>query len=389
MFGRRPKMSADAHETDQALLARFRGGEHEAFAQIVSRYGGLVYSCCHRVTGDAQRSEDLTQETFFKLSRRSEEVTRSLPAWLHRVATRGAIDALRRGSTRRRYERAAGAEHLRSASRAVDTNGANEVSWAEIGPRVDEALAALPDELAEVVTRHYLLGQAQRDLAKQLGISQATVSRRIAKGLDELRTALRGRGLAIGSAAGLGALLAGAPAHAAPASLAQAAGKMSLLHTASTGASAWWSSVTLVQGLAAGLVVAGVVAGGVALVQWASINPQSGRPTTVAQAPAVQPSAPRSTFAEETETPVHDEGNASAREMVYLPLDGAAGFATTYLIAIEAPTGDPAATLQAVYADGHVATITERDAERHIRAQTGRPMDEVLRDAPRSPLVDY
>ena len=33
--------------------------------------------------------------------------------------------------------------------------------------------------------------QAQRDLAKQLGISQATVSRRIAKGLDELRTAFQ------------------------------------------------------------------------------------------------------------------------------------------------------------------------------------------------------
>jgi RNA polymerase sigma-70 factor (ECF subfamily) len=377
-----------ADETDQALLARFRGGEPEAFAQIVARYGGLVYSCCHRVTGDAQRSEDLTQETFFKLSRRPEEVTRSLPAWLHRVATRGAIDALRRGAARRRYERAAGAEQSRQAAQADPAADAEALSWAEAGPWVDEALAELPEDVAEAITRHYLLGQPQRELAKALGVSQATVSRRIARGLEALQTALRGKGLAVGSAAGLSALLMGAPAHAAPASLTQAAGKMALLQSASAGVSggaAWWSSVTLMHGVAAGVVLAAAVGSGVALVRWASIDPRPASPMAVST-----PGATAGNNAAHRPEPGPGDGapqdDDAPREIVYLPLDGAAGFATTYLIAIEAPTGNPDATLQAVYADGHVATITERAAERHIEAQTGRPMAEVLRDAPRAPL---
>src|SRR5512135_1432898 len=90
--------------TSQAIPLRpfTRGPEADAFAAIVRLYGGMVYGTGLRITGDVHYAADVTQETFFQLLQNAGRITGSLGGWLHQVATRRAIDLVRRDHSRRR-----------------------------------------------------------------------------------------------------------------------------------------------------------------------------------------------------------------------------------------------------------------------------------------------
>src|SRR5579864_5852154 len=120
-----------ATDPDLTLLARFQAtGDAEAFGEIVRRYAGAVYATCHRILHDPGNAEDAAQETFYRLMTRPHRVTTSLGGWLHRAATRLALDIRRSDTSRRRREAAY------EATQALEAT-----SWAEVTPQLDEALA--------------------------------------------------------------------------------------------------------------------------------------------------------------------------------------------------------------------------------------------------------
>ena len=102
-----------------------------------------------------------------------------------------------------------------------------EPTWAELAPRVDDAVAELPEEVRVPVILHFLEGKSQTEIAQELDINQSTVSRRIEKGLSELREKLRQAG-GVASVAVLGTLLSEHAAAAAPAALLTSLGKMAM-----------------------------------------------------------------------------------------------------------------------------------------------------------------
>ncbi len=116
-----------APESDSGLLARYlESGDVDAFAQITQRYPGMVYRTCLRVTGNHEEADDATQDAFFDLLKNPRRVTGSLGGWLHRVATRRALDLIRRDTTRRKREQ----EYA-----ALEPEQSQE--WIEVSPCVD------------------------------------------------------------------------------------------------------------------------------------------------------------------------------------------------------------------------------------------------------------
>ncbi len=206
------------NEHDLELLRAFgRFGDKTAFAQIVQKYAGFVYATCLRVLGNSARAEDVSQETFFRLMRRPNEVNQNLGAWLHRTATHVALDALRSENSRRRREIVYTTECMHEAS-----------TWSELSPAVDQVLTEMPEEFRNLLVRHFLMGLSQAQLAEEAGQSPATISRRMKTALEELRQRLRLKGLYALPAA-LSALLMHATARQAPASLVVQLGKMTML----------------------------------------------------------------------------------------------------------------------------------------------------------------
>ena len=178
--------------SDLELLDRFReSGDADAFREIVRRYASTVYAAGRRVLADSSAAEDVTQETFFRLMRKPGTVRQSLGGWLHAVATRLAVDMRRSDTSRRRRE----IGHVCELANPT---------WAMVSQELDEAMATLPDASRELIVRHFLRGESQARLAADLSTSAATLSRRMKVSIEELRLAMRQRGIEISPAILLG-----------------------------------------------------------------------------------------------------------------------------------------------------------------------------------------
>lgn len=194
---------------DDALLRRFVSRrEAGAFAELARRHAGLVFGTCLRVTGDRHDAEELTQECFFRLAIRGASVRTSVAGWLHATATRLALNSLRSRGRRRIYEAESARDHA--------TDEADQSTWREIEPMLDEAVDALPDELREAIVLHFLRSLPQSEVAARLGVHQSTVSRRIAEGLRRLNERLTAAGVALSTAPLADLLLAHATPDAVP-----------------------------------------------------------------------------------------------------------------------------------------------------------------------------
>jgi RNA polymerase sigma factor (sigma-70 family) len=191
-------------------------GDAHAFRELVQAHAAMVHATALRVTHDAAAAQDVAQETFLELARKAGSITQCVAAWLHRVAWNRACDAVRRDSTRKRFEQAM----------AETWHTDREATWPDIEPHVDEALNELPKELREVLVLYFLEGRTQAEVARYLGKNQATVSRAIERGISAMREALRSRGVIAG--AGLVALFAAQPAQAMPVAVQASLGKLSL-----------------------------------------------------------------------------------------------------------------------------------------------------------------
>jgi RNA polymerase sigma factor (sigma-70 family) len=249
------------HET--ILLRRFsQTGDADAFSEITRRYAGMVFGTCLRVTGDAGRAQDATQDTFFQLLKQAAKVTGSLGGWLHHVATRRAVDLVRRDNARRQREEAFVADVVRETD-----------VWADISPLVDEAMNEIEPDQRELLLRHFLQDQTTVQMAAAEGVSQPTMSRRVEGALEQLREKLRKKGVGV-AAAVLGTMMAGM-AQKAPVAVLAELGKMSLASSGTATATA----LGLKAKLAIALAVAVVGTGG--FVAYKATRPAASAPPRV------------------------------------------------------------------------------------------------------------
>ncbi|MDX9973078.1 MAG: sigma-70 family RNA polymerase sigma factor [FCB group bacterium] len=169
---------------DIILLQRWtRQRDPIAFNELVQRYAGMVYATSRRILGDAVEAEDVSQECFLCLANDTPRIRRSLAGWLHAAATSRSINRLR--SSRRRLER---------EQRYAEVQSPQPIPDDHLQSQIDEALAELSERLREPIVRHFLLGETQDAIARDLGLSRSAVTRRIERGVEKVRKSLRQRG---------------------------------------------------------------------------------------------------------------------------------------------------------------------------------------------------
>lgn len=210
--------------SDRSLVDRWLAArDAAAFREIVARHASLVYATSRRILRDPAAAEDVTQDCFLKLCE-AISPPRSLPAWLHRVATHRSLDRLR-ATRRRREHETRRAEALARETAAGDPEG--RMVWRETERLVDEAIASLPEELREPLVRRYLEGEASGAIASDLRISRNTVTARLRRGIDAVRDHLSRRGVSIAPALLVGGL-SSIEAAAAPPEILASLGKLAI-----------------------------------------------------------------------------------------------------------------------------------------------------------------
>jgi RNA polymerase sigma factor (sigma-70 family) len=211
---------------DWDLIDRYaRHGSQEAFAALVSRHLNLVYSAARRQVRSPQLAEEVTQAVFLDLAREAPRLRPGSPlaAWLHVVTRRTALNTSRAEARRVAREQA-----------AFELSSMNSVpsAWTQVEPLLDEAVAALPDPDRSAILLRYFENKSLREIGTALGTSEDAAQKRVSRAIDQLRTFLGKRGVAV-TAAGLATDLSAHAIETAPVALGSAISSAAVLSSSS------------------------------------------------------------------------------------------------------------------------------------------------------------
>ncbi|TVR74361.1 MAG: sigma-70 family RNA polymerase sigma factor [Sphaerobacteraceae bacterium] len=187
-------MSETEHDRYQQLIASARGGDLEAFNQIVDDFQTLIYRICVRILGDASLAEDAAQDTFIKAYGALEQYQGgSLKSWLARIATNRCYDMIR--AQRRRPAASLDAQPVETQPEwtvePVSEHPDSFASRSQLSEYLERALQQLSHDQRTAVALFDIHGYSYDEITDITGASLGTVKSRISRGRLRLRDVLQ------------------------------------------------------------------------------------------------------------------------------------------------------------------------------------------------------
>jgi len=154
---------------DMALVREFAASHSEtAFATLVTRHLGLVYSAAMRQVGDPHLAEEITQAVFIILARKAATLRAEtlFTGWLFKTTRYAALEQLRIRARRQRLETEACMDHQVAQIPEVET------PWPRLAPLLDEALAGLGETDRRALLLRYFEGRSLAETGAALALTE-------------------------------------------------------------------------------------------------------------------------------------------------------------------------------------------------------------------------
>jgi len=166
--------------TDDAL-ERARGGDHDAFAELIEEHEAMVFSIALHFFEDRGRAEELAQEVFLQLFRSLATIeSRShLVFWLRQVASRRCIDQLRKPRPR-----------AVSIDDVHELAGGGEPRDVLLDQKLRGLIAGLPDTQRLLLTLRYQEDLDPSEICRIVNLPVNTVKSHLHRALLSLRKKL-------------------------------------------------------------------------------------------------------------------------------------------------------------------------------------------------------
>jgi RNA polymerase sigma-70 factor (ECF subfamily) len=185
---------------DLELVDRARGGDPEAFRELVVRHQRRVYAVALGIVKDRDLAWDVSQDAFVRVHQHLSDFRdeASFATWIHRITARIAIDVLRKERPSRRSDVADVPEPVLQEAApgvlatALGTNPQETVLRRELAGRLSEALGQLPDVHRTVLVLREMDGLSYEELAERLGIPRGTVMSRLFHARKKMQALLAG-----------------------------------------------------------------------------------------------------------------------------------------------------------------------------------------------------
>jgi len=177
-----------AQASDRDLVLRTRGGEVDAFGEIVRRYQTSVFNVCYRLLGERREAEDQTQEAFLRAYQRldSYDAERPFGPWMRTIAGRLCLNHLEKHranllSLDEESDRLpAGEGEPEDAHRAAERQRA-----------IRRALLALPAKQRTALELRHFGGLSYAEIAEAMGLPLTDVKSHLFRGRRSLAEELR------------------------------------------------------------------------------------------------------------------------------------------------------------------------------------------------------
>jgi RNA polymerase sigma factor (sigma-70 family) len=160
----------DRPPQEAELIARAKGGQLDAYEEIVRRHQAIAFRTAWVITRSAADAEEAAQDAFVKAHAALSRFREGSPfrPWLLAIVANEA----------RNRARGAG-RHVRIAQRVVEER-----------ERLLAAIERLPQPAREAIACRYLLDLSEEETAATLDCPRGTVKSRISRALDRLRLEL-------------------------------------------------------------------------------------------------------------------------------------------------------------------------------------------------------
>ena len=176
---------------DETLLVRIASGEQESLAQLFRRYARPVFSVGRRVLRDSAEAEDLVQEVFLYVHRKSQMFDRSkgsARSWIFQVTYTQAL--IRRRALKSQGFYASETTATPRECDVVNSEGASYDSTVEgffgrNGWR--NVWDSLTECQRETLRLHFYEGCSFTEIAEKLGQSYVNIRHHYYRGLEKLR----------------------------------------------------------------------------------------------------------------------------------------------------------------------------------------------------------
>ena len=184
--------------SDIDLVKRSQTGDTRAFDMLVTKYRGRIYAMAYHLIQNETEAWDLAQEAFIKAWRAlpNFKLDAGFYTWLYRIAHNVAYDWLRKkkiqgdgefDDERTEHRAAAGAETTPRGDAAPDMALRN----AELGHRIQAAIAKLSPEHRQVIVLREVEGLAYEEIAAIIPCSLGTVMSRLFYARKKLQEQLK------------------------------------------------------------------------------------------------------------------------------------------------------------------------------------------------------
>ena len=168
---------------ERQLIARVIAGDRLAGRALYDTHAPRVYSLAYRLTGDAEKAREFTQDTFIRAFSRLAQFRgdAAFSTWLHRI-TLTVVSNARRGEVRFAREV------------ALDEAHSIESGAPEAEPDLKESIARAIEDLSEVyrttLVMHDIEGYTHAEIAEILDVPEGTCKSRLSAARAQLRHAL-------------------------------------------------------------------------------------------------------------------------------------------------------------------------------------------------------
>lgn len=174
--------------TDEQLLAEYRQGDRNSFAQLMARYQRELYHFLVRFLGDRAAAEDVFQETFLQVHQSAEQfdLSRRFRPWLFTIAANKARDLIRSQARRPTNPLSA------SISPGDDESGEfidlmqstaampdDSIQREELQELVKKTVMHMPEHLREILLLSYFHQFPYKQIGDILDIPLGTVKSRL------------------------------------------------------------------------------------------------------------------------------------------------------------------------------------------------------------------